>query len=221
MRVDPHSPQIPGIPGLDRIPEGVAVIARENTGNLPHPDQISYYILENERKLYLDEDIGDGVLTLQRLILRWNMEDRGKPVEERTPIRLYIFSYGGDVDYMWSLIDAIESSVTPVYTCNMGIAASAAALIFLAGHKRMMLKRAKMVIHEGSARMSGDSTKVLDASDSYRKVIKKMKDYILERTNISAAVLNRQKSHDWELDADYCAEHRVCDGIVESLDEII
>ena len=221
MRMEPHRPNGPGLPGLDRLPDKVAVILNESGGSLPHPDQISYYVLENERKLYLDEDVGESILQVQRMILRWNAEDRGKAAEERVPIRLYIFSYGGDIDYMWSLIDTIESSATPVYTCNMGVAASAASLIFLAGHRRFMLKRSKVVIHEGSARMSGDSTKVLDASDSYRKGIRKMKDYILERTGISASVLNRQKNHDWELDAEYCAAHGVCDRLVGSLDEIL
>ncbi len=220
MRMEPHAPEIPGLPNLDKLPEGLNVIM-SNDGGLPLPDQISYYVLEKERKIYLDGDVDMGVLAIQRMILRWNMEDRGKPAGERKPISLLIFSYGGDVDVMWSVIDSIETSVTPVYTYNMGVAASAAGLIYLSGHKRFMMKRAKMIIHEGSARMSGDSTKVLDASDSYRKVIKKMKDYILSRTDIAPATLNRQKNHDWELDAEYCLAHGICDGTVSSLDELI
>lgn len=220
MRMEPHAPEVPGLPNLDKLPEGLNVIMSSSAG-LPHPDQISYYVLENERKIYLDGDVDMGVLAIQRMILRWNIEDKGKSPEDRKPISILIFSYGGDVDVMWTVVDTIEASVTPVYTYNMGVAASAAGLIFLAGHKRFMMKRAKMIIHEGSARMSGDSTKVLDASDSYRKVIKKMKDYILSRTAIAPATLNRQKNHDWELDAEYCLAHGVCNETVCSLDDLI
>ncbi len=220
MRMDPHEPGVPALPNLDKLPEAMKVIMNSSSG-LPDPDQVSYYVLEAERKIYLDGDVDPSILALQRMILRWNIEDRGKSAEERKPICIYIYSYGGDVDVMWALIDTIEASVTPVYTCNLGVAASAATLIFLAGHKRYMMKRAKVIIHEGSARMAGDSTKVLDASDSYRKVIKKMKDYILSRTGISAATLNRQKSHDWELDTEYCLANGICDAVVSSLDEII
>lgn len=122
---------------------------------------------------------------------------------------------------MWSLIDTIEASVTPVETVNMGMAASAAGLIFLAGRRRLMMPRAKLLIHEGSARMAGDSTKVLDASDSYRKDIKQMREFILSRTSIPAATLSRQKSHDWELDSETCLKMGACDSIVNTLEEVI
>lgn len=204
-----------------RIPEPVKMILRQMDPGLPVPDLVSYYVLENDRKLYLDTEVDNNVLNIQRMILRWNMEDADKPVEERKPIRLYIFSPGGDVDMMWSLIDTIEASETPVHTVNMGVAASAAGLIFLSGHKRFMLRRSRVVIHEGSARMSGDAVKVMDAGESYKKMLKQMKDYILSRTKITAAALNKQKCHDWELDADYCLEHGVCEAVVGSLKEVI
>ena len=72
-------------------------------------------------------------MALERLILRWNMEDKDIPPEDRKPIWVYIQSPGGNLLYMSALLDAIELSVTPVYTVNMGYAASAAALIFMAG----------------------------------------------------------------------------------------
>ncbi|MCQ2454212.1 MAG: ATP-dependent Clp protease proteolytic subunit [Clostridia bacterium] len=209
------------LPEAPAIPEAVKMVVRQMDPGLPVPDLVSYYVLENDRKLYLDSEVDNNALILQRMILRWNMEDAGKPQEERKPITLYIFSPGGDVDMMWSLIDTIEASETPVNTVNMGVAASAAGLIFLSGRKRFMLSRSRVIIHEGSARMAGDAVKVMDAGESYKKMLKQMKDYILKRTRISAAVLGKQKCHDWELDAEYCLEHGVCDCVVDKLSEII
>ena len=203
------------------IPEAVKMVVSQMDPGLPMPDMVSYYVLENDRKIYLDREIDEHVLNIQRMILRWNMEDAGKPAEERKPIRLYIFSPGGDVDVMWSIVDTIEASETPVYTIDAGVAASAAGLIFLAGHKRYMLSRSKVVIHEGSAHMAGDAVKVMDAGESYKKMLRQMKDYILSRTQINASVLNKQKCHDWELDARYCLDHGVCDAIVGKLSEIL
>jgi len=57
-------------------------------GVLPEPDAISYYVLEHERKIYLDFDVDYTILQLQRMILRWNMEDKGLPQSERMSIRL-------------------------------------------------------------------------------------------------------------------------------------
>lgn len=188
---------------------------------LPLPEEVSYYALEKERKIYLDYMVSHDCIAIEQMILRWNMEDKGKPAEDRKPIRLYIHSGGGYLEYMWSLIDMIQASVTPVYTINVGSCASAAALIFMAGHKRYMMPRATVLIHEGSASFEGDSTKVLDASDSYRKDIKKMKDYIGERTQIPAKLLNKKRNNDWQLTADECLEYGVCNAIVRSLDEVI
>jgi ATP-dependent Clp protease, protease subunit len=203
------------------IPEATKMVVRQMDLGLPIPDLVSYYVLENDRKLYLDNEVDGNALNIQRMILRWNMEDVGLPTEERKPIHLYIFSPGGEVDTMWSLIDTMEASETPIYTVNMGVAASAAGLIFMAGSKRYMLSRSRVVIHEGSARMAGDAVKVMDAGESYKKMLRQMKEYILKRTRISAAVLNKQKCHDWELDAKYCLEHGVCDAVVQRLSEIL
>lgn len=188
---------------------------------LPDPDNVSYYVLEKERKIYLETGICPDVLSIQRMILRWNMEDRGMSVEDRRPIRMYIMSYGGDLDYMWSLVDTIMLSKTPVVTINMGVAASAAALIFVAGHHRLMLPNSKVIIHEGSAQMAGDAVKVVDATESYKKELKRMKDFILAQTSIPASTLHRRKNNDWTIDATYCLANHVCDEVVESLDDIL
>lgn len=188
---------------------------------LPEPDLISYYIMEKERKAYIDCDVGAGLMAIQRMIMRWNMEDRGVAVEDRKPITLYIMSYGGDVDFMWALIDTMLSSKTPVNTVNLGVCASAASLIFMAGGKRSMMPRAKVVIHEGSASLSGDAVKVMDASESYKKTLKQMKAFILDRTSIPASALNKKRNNDWELDSDYCLEHGVCTTVINDLEEVL
>lgn len=188
---------------------------------MPDPDEISYYKLEKERKYYLDDVVDSSLMGLHRMILRWNMEDAGKKPEDRKPIWIYVMSPGGEGDVMWALLDVIKASITPVYTVNVGIAASAASLIFIAGHKRFMMPNARVIIHEGSAQFGGDAVKVMDASESYKKELKRMKDYILEHSGIKPAQLNRKRNNDWELDAQFCIENNVCDKIIESIEEVI
>lgn len=190
---------------------------------LPDPDEISYYVLEKERKLYLDFDIEESITSVERMILRWNMEDKknGISPNERRPIWLYILSNGGYLYCMWSVVDIIEASVTPIYTVNIGLCASAASIIFISGHKRFMMPRAKVLIHEGSATIGGDAQKVQDQADSYKKEVKAMKEYILNRTNIPKAQLMKKRNNDWELDASYCLENKVCDVIISTLDDVI
>ena len=199
-------------------PRVVALLPDET---LPDPDTVSYYMLEKDRKLYMDSDVDENLMSIHRMILRWNMEDRGIPSDQRKTIYLYIMSYGGDLDFMQMLLSTIEASVTPVYTVNLGAAHSAAALIFLAGKKRYMMNYAKMVIHEGSAQIGGDAQKVQDQALSYKKILAWMKEYILTKTSIPRKELMKRRTNDWELDAEYCLKNGVCDRIIETLDEVI
>lgn len=203
------------------LPDIIKELNKEFSGIVPDSDDVSRLDLEGQRKIWLDDDIGYNVIEIQRLIMRWNIADKGVAPEMRKPIWLYIMSYGGDLDYMWSLIDTIEMSRTPVYTVNVGVAASAASLIFLAGHKRFMLPKSNLIIHEGSAQLAGDAIKVMDQSESYKQQLKQMKDYILEHTEIPRNQLMRKRSNDWFVDAKYCLENKACDAIVTTLDEII
>ena len=188
---------------------------------LPEPDMLSYYILEKERKIFLESEIDSNVTTLLRLIYRWNMEDKGILPEDRTPIKLFIMSPGGDLSYMWMLVDAITASKTPVVTVDVGTAASAASLIFLAGHERWMTKNSEVIIHEGSAAFRGDAVKVMDASESYKQDLQKMKKYIIDRTEIPSSTLSKKKNNDWTLSSDDCMKYGVCHHIVETLDDIL
>lgn len=160
-------------------------------------------------------------MELERMILRWNMEDKGILPKDRKPIYIYIHSTGGYAYYMWSLIDVILASVTPVYTINMGQCMSAAAIIFMAGHKRFMMPRAKVLIHQGYNKIEGEAQKVMDQTASYKKELKEMQEFILSRTAIPASSLSKKKNNDWELDAAYCLEHKVCDQIIQNLEEIL
>lgn len=192
-----------------------------NMDSLPNPRLLQYYQAYKDRKIWLDFEVDFDVMDCIRNILQWNSEDFGKPVEERKPIKIYLMNYGGSADMCYAMIDVIKASKTPIYTIDIGVAASAAALIFIAGHKRFMLPNAKVVIHEGSTEISGDAVKVIDASESYKKMLKRMKQFILDNTAIPSSALNRKRNNDWQMDTDYCVENKVCDMVVTSLDDIV
>ncbi len=203
-------------------PDAIDIVGTLHNEVLPDPDTVSYYVLEKQRKIYLESEVDSSVVSLQKMIMRWNMEDirDGKTKETAKPIWIYIMSYGGDLDYMWVLIDAIKMSVAPVYTVNIGVAASAASLIFVCGDKRYMTAHATVVIHEGSAQLAGDAIKVQDAADTYKKQLKQMKDFILAHTGIPKSQLMKKRSNDWTLTADYCLKNGVCDKIITDMSEI-
>lgn len=204
-------------------PDGISVVTELQDSSLPDPDMITYYVFEKERKIYLDCDVDSSIMSLQKMFMRWNLEDKrdGKTKETAKPIWLYIMSYGGDLDYMWVLIDAIKASIAPVYTVDLGVAASAASLIFVSGDKRFMTEHATVVIHEGSAQLAGDAIKVQDAADVYKLQLKQMKEFILAHTEIPKTQLMKKRSNDWTLNAEYCLKHKVCDQVIKDMSEIL
>lgn len=71
---------------------------------LPDPSLRDYYLDEQDRIYRLDHELSDVDLALVNMILKCNKEDKGKNIEERTPIKVLINSPGGDVVTLWSII---------------------------------------------------------------------------------------------------------------------
>lgn len=207
---------------MDNICEEAEMMTANIGGSvLPDPEMVNFYRHAKERKLWIDMEVGVNMLEFARMIMLWNMEDKNIAKDERKPIWLYVMNYGGSADMVNMFIDVMEASATPVYTVNIGVAASAGALFFIAGHKRFMMKNAKVIIHEGSAEFGGDAVKIIDQTESYKAMLKKTKEYILNHTNIPKRDLMKKRNNDWEIDAAYCIENGVADCLVESLDDII
>jgi ATP-dependent protease ClpP protease subunit len=75
-------------------------------------------------------------------------------------IKVYINSPGGAVMDGYNIFNAILKTKTPVDTYNMGIAASIAGVIFMAGRKRIMADYAQFMMHNP---FGGTDKKQLDA----------------------------------------------------------
>ena len=80
--------------------------------------------------------------------------------ESRKPIKIFIDTVGGDVQVMWTLINAMKISQTPIYTIVYCTALSAGAHILAAGHKRFAFPGSTILVHSGSRQYTGDAEKV-------------------------------------------------------------
>ena len=187
---------------------------------LPDPALVTYYKNLDNRTLWIDSQIDDVTLELEKFIMAWNREDFGKPVEERVPITLLFLSPGGDLEINNSLVDAITLSKTPIIGVNCGMAASAACFIFLACHKRYTFPNATFLIHQGAGSFSGSYEDVVAAILNYQRQIDHLGNYILSRTTISPEEFNENFSTDWYINAEEAVERGICSKIIKSLDEI-
>lgn len=178
-----------------------------------------------QRKMYLTDNIyQEHVDDLIRHILQINREDAGIPVEERRPILLYCSSCGGSVDVGFELIDIIQNSITPVYTINLGYQYSMGLLIGIAGHKRFATSNAKFLLHDGSSFLWDSGAKIQDQAEFQKKLNIRIKQYVLDRTNISSKTYDKNFRKEWYMFADEAKELGLTDYIVGvdcSIEEIV
>ena len=202
---------------------GILVGVPESTANmqLPDPNLRDYYRDEEDRVFWLDEQVEMCAEDLIKMILRCNKEDKGKPVEERKPIKIFIDSPGGDVTFMWSIINLIEISKTPVWTINYCTAYSAASEILASGHKRYAIPGSHVMIHLGSCAYSGDVANVETTKKYFDALSKKTVDHMLQRTKIEPKMFKKKTQTDWFMGENEALEYGIVDQIITDLEEIL
>lgn len=203
--------------------DNVMVALPKNLENLqlPSPELLTYYRDLEDRVIWIDYGVDESVLEVSKLIMHFNKLDKEIPVEERKPIKLLVYSYGGDGNACFSLLDIISISKTPVWTVNMGVAMSAGLLILLAGHKRFCLKNSTALAHSGSGGACGTYEQTEAQMKDYQRFVQTMRDYILERTNIDTKTFNKYKNKEWYLYAEDQVKYHIVDKIVDDILEIM
>lgn len=188
---------------------------------LPDPDLRDFYQDEQDRVFWVTTEINDSLLDLVKMIIKCNKEDKGKPVEERTPIKVFIDSPGGDVCALWTTIKAIEISKTPVHTINYCTAYSAAADLLAAGHKRYALPGTSVMVHSGSCVFGGTMEQAENMKKHFDKLGKKITDYFLEHTKVDPKTFKKKAPADWYMDEDEALKNGLIDEIITDLDTIL
>lgn len=187
----------------------------------------TYDIEEVEgRRLYINFGIDEEVIeSIVWHILRYNRQDRGKPIEDRVPIKLYINSPGGNVVDGYGLIDAIITSKTPVWTINQAMCASMGFLIFIAGQRRYAMPHAEFLMHDGSTTGWDSTAKMKDRMDFELNEVEAMtREYIVDRTKITEEMYKEKYRVEWYFLPKKAKEVGVVDYIVGEdcdIDEII
>lgn len=187
-------------------------------------DQVGYVYRKDysERVIYIDFNISvDTITNYTRLILDYNRQDQGLPKEQRKPIKIYIFSYGGDISATLHFVDICLISKTPIYTYNMGVAMSGGLHILLAGEKRYALKDSEALIHQGSASNSGTAEQVQSIAKQYAKILKILDNNILNRTKITDKMLSKNKNKEWYILSNEQVELGIVDKIIDDIDEVL
>lgn len=132
------------------------------------------------------------------------------------PIKIYINSNGGDIFAAIPLIDAICNSKIPIETYVEGIAASAASLISMCGHKRFITKNSFMLIHELRSGIEGTYSDIIEEKQNCDKIMKIIKELYMEKSGgkMTKKTLNKILKKDILLNSAECLELGLVDNIL-------
>ena len=188
---------------------------------MPTPEEFTYWKDRDARTFYIDYEIEDdyALVELAKIIIQMNIEE--KDTKNPKPIRLFIHSYGGDIEQALFFCDLVKASKIPIITIGMGVAMSAGFLIFLSGKKRYAFEHTSMLVHSGSAAFQGTAEQIEEAQKNYKKQIGQMKSYILANTNIDEKTFNKNRNKDWYLSSDDLLKYRIIDEVITDITTII
>jgi len=140
----------------------------------------------------------------------------------KSPITVYVNSPGGDADSGFGIYDVMKFVRAPITTVCLGLAASAAVIIFVGGRKerRFALPHARFLIHQPSSYSQGPAS---DLEITANEIIKVRDTYNLilsEETGRPDKQILKDAHRDFWLTAQEAVEYKLADGVVKSVADL-
>ncbi|HYG73200.1 MAG TPA: ATP-dependent Clp protease proteolytic subunit [Actinomycetota bacterium] len=172
-----------------------------------------YSRLLKERIVFLGTPVDDNVGNLiMAQLLHLESEDPDKD------INLYINSPGGDITALFAIYDTMQYVKPDVSTLVMGQAASAAAVLLLAGAKgkRFALPHSRVLLHQPHGGAQGQSVDIeIQAREivRYRQLLDQL---ISEHTGQPLERVTKDTDRDYILTAPEAVEYGVVDEVIST-----
>jgi ATP-dependent Clp protease protease subunit len=172
-----------------------------------------YSRLLSERIVFLGTPIDDAVGNLiMAQLLHLESEDHEKD------INLYINSPGGDLTALFAIYDTMQYIKPDVSTIVMGQAASAAAVLSLAGAKgkRYALPHARILLHQPYGGAEGQAVDIEIQAKEIVRNRELMNEIIASHTGQLLERVSKDTDRDFILTAEHAVEYGVVDEIITS-----
>jgi ATP-dependent Clp protease, protease subunit len=172
-----------------------------------------YSRLLKERIVFLGTPIDDAVGNLiMAQLLHLESEDPEKD------INLYINSPGGSMTTLFAIYDTMQYIKPDVSTIVMGQAASAAAVLSLAGAKgkRYALPQARILLHQPHGTAEGQAVDIEIQAKEFVRNRELMNGIIAEHTGQLIERVSRDTDRDFILTAEQAVEYGAVDEVITS-----
>jgi ATP-dependent Clp endopeptidase proteolytic subunit ClpP len=148
-----------------------------------------------------------------------------REIEEEDPLVVDINSPGGSVTDGFALYDAIRAKNGDTTTRNLGLAASAASIVFLAGKKRIMRPSSFLMIHNPWMFSGGDAEQLENQAETLRKMEDVAIGIYVANSNLSAAKVRKMMDKETWLTAKEALEYgfatEIEDGEIEDVNKLL
>ena len=197
----------------------VAIPPQAENLQLPDPSLLNYYKDLERRLFWLVGAVDTSLYELVQHIVNCNYEDKDLPVENRKPIRIIVASPGGSLEVEQTLVAIMEASTTPVWCIAIGMCASAASMIYLAGHKRFATRNAYWMLHQGGCdNLEGSYQQIMSFMAKYQMDIEEMAEFYKSHTNFPAETIEKNLVEgDWYISIDEALENGICHEVISDL----
>ena len=139
------------------------------------------------------------------------------------PIKVYIYSGGGEVTAGKAIYDMMQGCRCEVHTYCIGIAASMAATLLAAGTKghRYILPHGEVMIHEVlvGGGIGGSATNISKISKSINETRDLMNGILAKHTGKTVKEIAKATSFDNYMTAEQAVEFGICDRIISNIFE--
>ena len=172
-----------------------------------------YSRLLKERIVFLGTPIDDAVGNLiMAQLLHLESEDPDKD------INLYVNSPGGDITSLFAIYDTMQYIKPDVSTICMGQAASAAAVLVLAGTKgkRYALPHTRILLHQPHGGAQGQAVDIEIQAKEITRYRKLLEELIAEHTGQPLEKVAKDTDRDYILTADEAVAYGVVDEVITS-----
>ena len=142
--------------------------------------------------------------------------------ENDDPIKVFIDSPGGDVDSAYAIFDMIRFVKPKVTMIAMGLAASAGALILLAGDKenRFGFPNSHYLIHQPLSGVRGVATEIEIHAKEIEKTRQKINALIAKETGKSLAKVEKDTDRDYWMSAEEALDYGLISKIISNRSQL-
>ncbi len=170
-----------------------------------------YSRLLKERIIFLGVAIDDNVANvIMAQMLHLEAEEPDKDIQ------LYINSPGGVVTSALAVYDTMQFIKSPISTICIGQAASAAAVLLLAGEKgkRFSLPNSRVMLHQPSGGVSGTTIDVEIHAREMVRIRALLNEIIAKHTGQEVKKVEKDTERDFILNASEAKEYGILDEVI-------